>query len=99
MHRRRQQSRAKASDYGKAGDGTCSSGRHGARTHHAVCAASNTDWEHAGIPGETMTAMVVKGLIEGEPAGGSPSQSAVLQHCGHAAFNARAEALPKSPCS
>jgi hypothetical protein len=27
------------------------------------CAASDTDWEHAGIPGETVTAMVVKGLI------------------------------------
>ena len=28
-----------------------------------LCAASNTDWEVAGIPGETVTAMVVKGLI------------------------------------
>jgi hypothetical protein len=33
------------------------------------CAASNTDWEHAGIPGETVTAMVVKGLIERDAGG------------------------------
>ena len=33
------------------------------------CAASNTDWEHAGIPGETVTGMVVKGLIERDAGG------------------------------
>ena len=33
------------------------------------CAASNTDWEHAGVPGETVTAMVVKGLIERDAGG------------------------------
>jgi hypothetical protein len=27
------------------------------------CAASDTDCGHAGIPGETVTAMIVKGLI------------------------------------
>ena len=27
------------------------------------CAASGTDWVHAGITGENVTAMVVKGLI------------------------------------
>ena len=27
------------------------------------CAASGTDWVHAGITGETVTAMIVKGLI------------------------------------
>jgi hypothetical protein len=33
------------------------------------CAASNTDWEHAGIAGETVTTMVVKGLIERDARG------------------------------
>ena len=33
------------------------------------CAASNTDWEHAGVPGETVTAMVVRGLIERDAGG------------------------------
>jgi len=33
------------------------------------CVASNTDWEHAGIPGETVTAMIVKGLIERDAGG------------------------------
>jgi hypothetical protein len=33
------------------------------------CAASNTDWEHAGIPGETVTAVVVKGLITRDAGG------------------------------
>jgi hypothetical protein len=33
------------------------------------CAASGTDWQHAGIPGEIVTAMVVKGLIERDAAG------------------------------
>jgi len=28
------------------------------------CVASGTDWEHAGITGATVTAMVVRGLIE-----------------------------------
>ncbi|HMA74925.1 MAG TPA: hypothetical protein VKP67_26045 [Xanthobacteraceae bacterium] len=27
------------------------------------CVASNTDWQRAGATGETVTAMVVKGLI------------------------------------
>ena len=27
------------------------------------CAASGTDWVHAGVTGEIVTAMVVKGLI------------------------------------
>jgi hypothetical protein len=28
------------------------------------CVASGTDWQRAGITGETVTALVVKGLIE-----------------------------------
>jgi hypothetical protein len=28
------------------------------------CVASNTDWKHTAIPGEIVTTMVVKGLIE-----------------------------------
>jgi hypothetical protein len=28
-----------------------------------LCVASNTNWLHAGVPGETVTAMIVKGLI------------------------------------
>jgi hypothetical protein len=28
------------------------------------CVASDTDWEHAGITGATVTTMVVRGLIE-----------------------------------
>jgi hypothetical protein len=34
------------------------------------CVASGTDWEHAGITGATVTAMVVRGLIERDAAGG-----------------------------
>jgi hypothetical protein len=33
------------------------------------CAASGTDWLHAGVAGETVTAMVVKGLVERDAAG------------------------------
>jgi hypothetical protein len=32
------------------------------------CVASNTDWEHAGIMGATVTAMVIRGLIERDAA-------------------------------
>jgi hypothetical protein len=28
------------------------------------CVASNTDWKHPAIPGEIVTTMVVKGLID-----------------------------------
>ena len=28
------------------------------------CVASDTDWEHAGITGMTVTAMIVRGLIQ-----------------------------------
>jgi hypothetical protein len=28
-----------------------------------LCVASNTNWLHAGVPGETVTAMIGKGLI------------------------------------
>jgi hypothetical protein len=31
--------------------------------------ASDTDWEHAGIMGATVTAMIVRGLIRCDPAG------------------------------
>ena len=30
---------------------------------------SDTDWEHAGITGMTVTAMFVRGLIQRDPAG------------------------------
>jgi hypothetical protein len=33
------------------------------------CAASGTDWVHAGVTGETVTAVVVKGLISRDAAG------------------------------
>jgi hypothetical protein len=33
------------------------------------CAASGTDWVHAGITGENVTAMIVKGLIERDAGG------------------------------
>jgi hypothetical protein len=33
------------------------------------CVASNTDWKHPAIPGEIVTTMVVKGLIDRDPAG------------------------------
>jgi hypothetical protein len=33
------------------------------------CAASGTDWQHAGIPGETVTAMMVKGFVSRDAAG------------------------------
>jgi hypothetical protein len=33
------------------------------------CAASGTDWVHAGIPAEAVTHMVVKGLIERDAVG------------------------------
>jgi hypothetical protein len=33
------------------------------------CVASDTDWAHAGITGTTVTAMIVRGLIQHDPAG------------------------------
>ena len=33
------------------------------------CAASGTEWLHAGVTGENVTGMVVKGLIERDTAG------------------------------
>jgi hypothetical protein len=33
------------------------------------CIASGTDWQKAGVTGETVTVMVVKGLIERDAAG------------------------------
>ena len=33
------------------------------------CVASDTDWEHAGITGTTVTAMIVRGFIQRDPAG------------------------------
>jgi hypothetical protein len=32
------------------------------------CAASGTDWLHAGVTGETVTAVMVKGLVERDAA-------------------------------
>ena len=34
------------------------------------CVASDTDLEHAGITGTTVTAMIVRGLVQRDPAGG-----------------------------
>jgi hypothetical protein len=31
--------------------------------------SSDTDWEHAGITGATVTAMIVRGLVQRDPAG------------------------------
>jgi hypothetical protein len=33
------------------------------------CIASNTDWRHPAIPGEIVTTMVVKGLIDRDAGG------------------------------
>ena len=33
------------------------------------CVASDTDWEHTGITGTTVTTMIVRGLIQRDPAG------------------------------
>ena len=33
------------------------------------CVASDTDWEHAGITCARVTAMIVRGLIQRDPAG------------------------------
>jgi hypothetical protein len=33
------------------------------------CAATETDWLHAGVTGETVTAVMVKGLIDRDTAG------------------------------
>jgi hypothetical protein len=33
------------------------------------CAESGTDWQHAGVPGETVTAMMVKGFVSRNTAG------------------------------
>jgi hypothetical protein len=33
------------------------------------CIASGTDWERAGITGSTVTNMIVRGLIQRDPAG------------------------------
>jgi hypothetical protein len=34
-----------------------------------LCVASNTDWQRAGVPNETVIAMIVKGLIKRGAAG------------------------------
>jgi hypothetical protein len=33
------------------------------------CVASSTEWQKAGIPGTTITIMIVKGLIARDPSG------------------------------
>jgi hypothetical protein len=33
------------------------------------CTASGTDWGHAGVPGKTVTAMMVKGFVNHDTAG------------------------------
>jgi hypothetical protein len=47
------------------------------------CVASGTDWEHAGITGATVTAMVVRGMIARDAGGGL-----TLTPQGRAAFDA-----------
>jgi len=47
------------------------------------CVASNTDWKHPAIPGEIVTTMVVKGLIERDAAG-----ALILTDCGRAVLRA-----------
>ena len=47
------------------------------------CAASGTDWQHAGITGENVTAMMVKGLISRDAAG-----AVVLTDQGYAVLRA-----------
>jgi hypothetical protein len=47
------------------------------------CVASNTDWKHTAIPGEIVTTMVVKGLIERDAAG-----QLALTECGGAVLRA-----------
>jgi hypothetical protein len=47
------------------------------------CAASGTDWQHAGITGESVTAMVVKGLIVRDAVG-----EITLTERGHAVLRA-----------
>jgi hypothetical protein len=47
------------------------------------CIASRTDWQKAGITGETVTLMVVKGLVERDAAG-----RLLLAEDGWAAFEA-----------
>ena len=43
------------------------------------CVSSDTDWEHAGITGTTVTAMIVRGLIQRDPVGeGRAVQTALL---------------------
>jgi hypothetical protein len=34
------------------------------------CVASDTDWERAGITGARVRAMIVRGLVQRDPAGG-----------------------------
>ena len=53
------------------------------------CVASDTDWEHAGITGTTVIAMIVRGLIQRDPAGrlwrtkeGRAVLAALLAKCG-----------------
>jgi len=43
------------------------------------CVASNTDWKHPAIPGEIVTTMVVKGLIDRDAAGVLTRGRAVLR--------------------
>lgn len=33
------------------------------------CVATKTDWQKAGVTGETVTGMVIKGLIDRDPGG------------------------------
>jgi len=51
-------------DVKAAGTAGRRAGSHGGERMLLFCVASGTDWQRAGITGETVTALVVKGLIE-----------------------------------
>ena len=42
------------------------------------CVASNTDWKHPAIPGEIVTTMVVKGLLDRDAAGARDDAGAMM---------------------
>ena len=46
------------------------------------CAASGTDWQRAGVTGEMVTGMIVKGLVVRDALGGWSSRVADARCCG-----------------
>jgi hypothetical protein len=85
-------SRAGRHPDGKKHEGTkagcCRNQSHGTRSVLLFCAASGTSWEHAGITGETVTAIPVRGLFIRDAArrlsltdrGRSALRTLLLQH-------------------